>query len=693
MSSNPFSLLPEDTVRTIIKDSGNLANLARVSKRMEKEANEVALVIFDAMIAGNDPDVFRLVLESVGINKEASLAIILDRIFKKARRLDTSLKANLEPSNPYDLSVATKYLDIFYQSQALNLLYSAILREASPQLKTIMDKIVIDKDPIKSLEQIKAFFKDNASELATITILNANNLGLSLVPNEIVLLTNLEVLDLSGNKLFDFPEELFQLEFLHTLSLNHNLLGEIPSEIQNLTKLKFLSLNNNRLKKLPSNIGNLMNLQSLQVNNNHLAALPQSIGKLNSLVLLSATGNRLKKLPDSLGNLNALECLYLSNNRINQLPLCIGKLKSLVVFSIVNNQLSVLPDEITQMTSLKYLLVSQNELHCLPKDLGNMPNLQELYASGNQFRNSYQFSNLIFCTADASLESERGFTEHAFQVSEIAFQLTYDRLAENKWKEFVDGSVHSYGREVFDKGLHGGAVEPGFALSMENAFEFLKSNFFRELDASFYLGLHKVACAHFQGKKTSTIVGQEKIGKFRGKSHYLSANFSQMAQDGIDEFNRLNHWVSYFFGPSFALGKIVPTSNPSLPHQIQYYPMSEEEVKTLFTYFVSLFHFERDHATKREQVFEAIGKLIPRLEWLHPVPDGCGRTDTAMLNFLLTKYGYNPVLLEYPYLSSCRSHLEWMKYLAQGMDAWKSEATTQSISNDNVEMLDVDDRF
>ncbi len=671
---DPFAQLPEYITKNIINDSGNLRNVAKVSRILRYEAWQKAEAIVCDIFTKYDKDLLVFALKGLRVSPEASTASVVEVFFKLAKTFSIKTKA----SDPYHFLHLAAYMQICAEIKDLDLFYSAIYKVASPSLKTLMDNMILEEHPLARFGQIRSFFKEQAQELAKIESLNLGHFSLSSLPNEIALCTNLKILVLSDNKLDSFPSILFRLNHLSYLDLNQNNMTELPDEIGDLKNLKFLYLNNNKIEKLPLRIGDLVNLQDLCLNDNLLSYLPNSISKLKSLSLLSMTGNRLKQLPDSIGDLINLKLLHLSDNEIVELPKTIGKLKSLNVLSIANNHLVMLPTEIAGMTSLTTLVVSQNSLLSLPRELVSMPNLEELYANDNRFRFPYRFTRLTVCIAEANEDIAIFKSKHPYQVNKEMFETIYDGLNQSKWKECVDGGLQVYGKNVFDQGLHGGPVEPGFMSSMESAFEFLRENFHRKLDASFYLDLHQAACAHFQGPHTGTMVGQERVGVFRGASEPVSASFEApdyaMYQEAMNEFYSLSAWISDLFGPSFSLGLIVPTSDFPKKHQINYHMMSEDQVKIVFNFFLSIFHSEMNQTKTHKEVLPVIARLIQRLEWLHPVQDGCGRTDTALLNFLLTKYGFTPCLLQFPYLSSCRGFSEWVDYLTDGMNRWSSEA-------------------
>ncbi len=102
-----------------------------------------------------------------------------------------------------------------------------------------------------------------------------------------------------------------------------------------------------------------------------------------------------------------------------------------------------------------------------------------------------------------------------FPVSKESAEKIYCGLEKNWWKQLYDGKFHHLGVEVFDKALHRLRAEPGFHDSAFKAFEFAKSHLTEKLSVDFYLGLHKVACAHFKGKENNTGMDSSEAGRFR----------------------------------------------------------------------------------------------------------------------------------------------------------------------------------
>jgi Fic family protein len=105
--------------------------------------------------------------------------------------------------------------------------------------------------------------------------------------------------------------------------------------------------------------------------------------------------------------------------------------------------------------------------------------------------------------------------------------------------------------------------------------------------------------------------------------------------------------------------------------------MSSSQVRDVFTKFLTEFYVEIEQTKIALVKIGIIAKLNKRLELLHPVKDGSGRTNTLFINKILTEYGFNPVLLEFPYRSTTYGQAQWIKYFMEGIEAWKAQRTFQ----------------
>ncbi|CAK8721463.1 hypothetical protein KKHLCK_10715 [Candidatus Electrothrix laxa] len=221
------------------------------------------------------------------------------------------------------------------------------------------------------------------SLLTNLTELDLRNNQFSSLPPEIGKLKKLQKLILWNNKLSTIPPKIFLLTNLTKLDLRNNRFSSLPPEICKLTKLKNLNLYGNYISRLPSKIGQLTELTWLNLGHNYFSILPPEIGKLTNLTKLDLRHSQFSSLPPEIGKLTKLKELNLSNNEFNTLPLEIFQLTKLKVCFLLDNKLEVLPPKIGKLRKLVLLNLSNNHLSSLPPEICHLNNLTELYVGRN----------------------------------------------------------------------------------------------------------------------------------------------------------------------------------------------------------------------------------------------------------------------------------------------------------------------
>lgn len=253
----------------------------------------------------------------------------------------------------------------------------------------------------------RLYLPADIGRLTNLTILNLSGNNFNNIPVELVKLTNLTVLDLSENNLSDVPPVVCELTSLADLNLSSNKLTRIPFEIGNHTGLYQLNLYSNKLTELPVSIGNLVNLHELDISYNYLTRIPFEIGNFTRLCQLRLRRNKLTELPASIGNLTNLELLSLMSNNIREvpfevvnlvnlsklglscnnlvsLPINIFNLSNLTDLDLTRNQLQEIPNQLTRLSKLKDLRLSYNKLKDLPEELSRLDSLRILKLPFNQ---------------------------------------------------------------------------------------------------------------------------------------------------------------------------------------------------------------------------------------------------------------------------------------------------------------------
>ncbi|GMI18476.1 hypothetical protein TrLO_g1181 [Triparma laevis f. longispina] len=178
-------------------------------------------------------------------------------------------------------------------------------------------------------------------------------------------LSNLVILDLSGNKLVELPESNF---------------------LFNLNTLRSFNMSHNRVMKIPKEIANCGSLQIWLIDNNDIRELPKEIEYMHDMVHLDASRNKLEVIPDQIENMYPLRYLILHSNKINHLGHGIGELQQLEFCNLSSNKLRELPEEFSNLTSIEKLDLSNNAITHLPDGIGNLYKAQHVNFGVNQIQ-------------------------------------------------------------------------------------------------------------------------------------------------------------------------------------------------------------------------------------------------------------------------------------------------------------------
>lgn len=168
-------------------------------------------------------------------------------------------------------------------------------------------------------------------QLTSINLLNISDTCLSIIPDAISRLVNLQSLLLFGNKIEVFNEN-----------------------ITSLPKLKVLDLSRNQLASVPDSLNKMKELTSINLSSNQIESLPKFVDFPN-LIIVDVSNNKLKSFVDVEGAVFPhLTDLKLKGNLIETIPGCVvTSLPTLKNFDIGDNQLKSVPGELAGMTKLK----------------------------------------------------------------------------------------------------------------------------------------------------------------------------------------------------------------------------------------------------------------------------------------------------------------------------------------------------
>ncbi|EZH74613.1 hypothetical protein ATO12_12670 [Aquimarina atlantica] len=199
---------------------------------------------------------------------------------------------------------------------------------------------------------------------------------LSVLPNTIGNLVQLERLELYSNNISTIPSQIGDLENLENFYIEENKLTSLPETIGNLTSLKELGLSENEIATLPSSLFGLPALEELYLNGNKITSLPNNIGNLSNLKRLNLNDNRLQNIPESIVNLSNLERLQLENNGFSEVPPVVYQLTSLRHLYLRNLALTSIEADIQNLNALRTLVLEYNNLTTLPIEMASMSGLR-----------------------------------------------------------------------------------------------------------------------------------------------------------------------------------------------------------------------------------------------------------------------------------------------------------------------------
>lgn len=218
-----------------------------------------------------------------------------------------------------------------------------------------VDSVLLVNPEIKLLRLV--FFKDvdqfkivkSISKFQNLKYLSITGYKLSFLPDEIGNLSNLEEIDLRGNKFDKIPFVLSKLPNLKTILLSQNCIKYPPDSGFSLKKLVRLDLCNNNLGNLSyQNFNSFFqdsnffpNLESLVLSDNNLSYLPENIKYFKKIDYIFLFNNNFCKFPSQLLQLSNIktiaidftsdlrECLINDDNFLNSFKnntnLMIGK--------------------------------------------------------------------------------------------------------------------------------------------------------------------------------------------------------------------------------------------------------------------------------------------------------------------------------------------------------------------------------
>lgn len=207
-------------------------------------------------------------------------------------------------------------------------------------------------------------------------------------------LRNLQILDLSSNKIVALPSELFRdpAQSIQEVYLQNNSISVLsPKLFSNLEQIQALDLSTNKISSgwIDKNtFAGLIRLVLLNLSNNKITKLePEIFADLYTLQILNLRYNQLESIAaDTFAPMNNLHTLLLSHNKVKYLDAySLNGLYVLSLLSLDNNVLTgIHPEAFRNCSSLQDLNLNGNELRTVPLALKDMRLLRTVDLGENQ---------------------------------------------------------------------------------------------------------------------------------------------------------------------------------------------------------------------------------------------------------------------------------------------------------------------
>ncbi|GAB4859378.1 hypothetical protein Ancab_010841 [Ancistrocladus abbreviatus] len=315
---------------------------------------------------------------------------------------------------------------------------------------------------LENRERFNLQANNSSSPQSSLTFLFLSSCNLSQFPGFLKAQENLEVLDLSNNKIQgELPEWLRNVgkDSLYYLNLSLNSLTGGIEHIHSWKNLRYIDLHSNKLHcqlpplplstyvfsasensltgEIPKSICNLGNLELFDLSNNSFSgAIPQCLGYFSDwLSVLDLRSNKLHGiLPTTFGRCYSLRTLELNGNNLEgHLPLSLVNCKRLEVIDLGNNKFNgTFPHWLGTLPQLQVLVLRSNYFHGHVRDTISeqlFGKLRILDVSNNNFTGILPSRLLKNFKAMINLEQRQGKLQYMFDgVTTVVKQAATDQL-------------------------------------------------------------------------------------------------------------------------------------------------------------------------------------------------------------------------------------------------------------------------
>ena len=185
-------------------------------------------------------------------------------------------------------------------------LFEKLIEEKGEQLK--LSELELSSIPLHYLPQCSVYLK----------VLDISYNQFQKLPTEIYKLENLQILNVSRNKIRSFEEFKSLPATLQELNLSHNLIKSISFN-ETHKNLKKINLGYNRIGQIEA-LYQLQQIKLINLDYNGISKLPDEFDQLKNLKTFTISGNLIREIPKNFSGHQNIKQLNFSHNKITFIP-------------------------------------------------------------------------------------------------------------------------------------------------------------------------------------------------------------------------------------------------------------------------------------------------------------------------------------------------------------------------------------
>ena len=309
--------------------------------------NIIQFLIWDAEIKSNK-DLFSLYntfnrIQSLTLNK----CLVDEKVLSlgKSKQFGSKVDKKLTTLSIFDCGYKAIDLSNFKRLKSVEF-YKIPLVKAPIIGSDSLESIVINNCPITKISKIITSHK----KLKTLVLLDTK---ISIIPNEILLLSNLEKLEINSKVTIISPN-LFKLPNLKFLSIKKlSISPNFKFDVSNLPKLESLMIGSDEITVIPKEIFQINGIKVLELRFPKIKELNfydiTNLKKLEDFRLLNYSG----VIPENIQNFRKLKSLTLFACNLETFPDLINKFPNLSELDLSDNKVAIFPEDLSTIISLK----------------------------------------------------------------------------------------------------------------------------------------------------------------------------------------------------------------------------------------------------------------------------------------------------------------------------------------------------